>query len=120
MGPFSKTVVYSPILIEQLESTEEPVTDPLPSQIRMLQHGWGLSSRHIKEAESVFSDVFAELQNIFERDGPQILNAAIRKLEQKMTSLVTFADSPIDLEYWERMSGTVLLDDDETVETNLM
>jgi hypothetical protein len=120
LGSFSKTVVYSPQLIEQIEDVEQSSIDPLASKIRMLQHGWGLSSGNAKIAEGVFSDVLAEIDHIFERDGPKILNGAIRSLEQRIHTLVTFADNTIDLEYWERMSGTVLLEDEKTVETNLL
>lgn len=41
-------------------------------------------------------------------------------LERQMPNLITFMESPIDQELWERMSATSLLEDRETIETNFM
>jgi hypothetical protein len=119
LGPFSKIVVYSPLLIKQLEEQRDAI-DPGPSVIRTLQHAWGLPSKHGEAAGEILSQVLSRIQTLFDQQGPEILATTIRKLEQRMPNFITFMGSPIDQEYWERISGTVLLDDGETVETNFI
>jgi hypothetical protein len=112
-------VVYSPPLIEQMEEQKNAI-DPAPSVIRGLQHAWGLPAKHGKVAEQILPQVLSEIQNLFDRQGSEIIATTIRKLEQKMSNFITFMESPIDQEYWERISGMEVMEDGETVETNFI
>jgi hypothetical protein len=120
VGSSAKTVVYSPTLLQQLKDNQSDSIDPLLSQIRMLQHGWGLPSGYTKETENVLPQVLEKLQNIFETQGQEILDSGIKLLEKKLPTLVTFMDTTVDQEDWERISLTGLLEDGVTAETSLL
>jgi hypothetical protein len=121
LGPYSKIVVHSASLIKQLEDAEGLATDSLNSLVQALQLGWGLPSKLREVTETVLPRVLNDLEEIYARDGPEILKNALRKLEQEIPNMITFSDSVVDQEYWERMSMTSLVEsDEEVVETSLM
>lgn len=61
-----------------------------------------------------------KLDEVWAKEGPSIIESSITDLQRQIPNLITFMESPIDQELWERMSATSLLEDGETIETNFM
>jgi hypothetical protein len=88
-------------------------------QANSLQHAWGLPPYQSGSAASILPQVLAELQKAWDQNGEAILDVTMKRMERMVPTFVTFAESLVDQEYWERLSGTALVDE-STVETNLV
>jgi hypothetical protein len=70
--------------------------------------------------EAAWPDIAAELQKLGDTMIPGLIPQAVKGLEKAMPNLISFNSSPIDQMWWERMSGTVVLDNHKSVVTGLL
>jgi hypothetical protein len=117
-GTVRKTVVYSRSLIKDLNTSNEAIIDKEPGQKALLESGFALPKipypdiyRLDKELEKLLSS---------KAKSQDLINQAIGRLEKELPTLVSFTPSPIDQQPWERMAGTFLQEDGQTIETGLL
>jgi hypothetical protein len=119
-GSGEKTVVFSDRYLQELSKLPNKSKDSQAAQIQFISRGFGVASNLPTTLEKILPQVHETLAEACGDASMSLPDNVVRKLEQKMPQLLSFLDNPIDHEPWERMSGTSLLDDEETMETGLM
>jgi hypothetical protein len=121
LGRSLKTYVYSSFLSKDLlDPRHEKQTSPAESKLRFLQNGFGLPLRFSQRFLEIWPGLQTSITDMDKDFGKALEAEALKSMERQMPDLISFASSPIDSEQWERVSGTILLDDKETVETGLV
>ena len=120
IGLQKRTIIYSPGLIENLRVTEDSGLDDKSTQARFMKAAFELPSIDSASYEAVLPEVDNVLRDYLKNGEAKLVKDTIRRLERHLPNLVTFMESPIDQEPWERVSGTIVLEDGKTVETGLV
>jgi hypothetical protein len=121
LGGQLKTYIYSRFLSKDLLDTHnEKHTSPAETKLRFLQNGFGLPLRFSQRFLEIWPSVQTSITDIDKNFGKKIEAEALKLIERQMPDFISFANSNIDAQQWERVSGTILLDDKETVETGLV
>jgi hypothetical protein len=111
--------VYSPNLTRQLKESSVQWDDK-PAHFELLHDAFTLSIWNTPTLEAAWPEIAAELQKLSETMIPDLIPQAIKGLEKAVPNLISFNSSPIDQMWWERMSGTVVLDGNKSVVTGLL
>ena len=113
-------MVYDKDYLRQIDELPETSKDSTLSRARFVGRGFSLSLRLPLALQEIYPSIEDELAKVLNSQMEELSSTAIRNLEQRMPHLISFMESTIDNEPWERLSGTILLEDGETVETGLV
>ena len=116
----TKIVVYSPNLIRQLKGQKSLNWDDKPAHFQFLHDAFSLSVWNTPTLEAAWPDIATELRTLGETIIPGLIPQALKGLERAVPNVISFNSSPVDQMWWERMSGTVVLDEGKTVATGLL
>lgn len=121
LGRQLKTYIYSSSLIaDLLDARNDQHTSPSETKLRFLQNGFGLPLRFSRRFLEIWPSLSKSIDTVDEDVAYKLKIDAIKNMERQMSDLISFASSNIDAQPWERVSGTILLEDNETVETGIV
>jgi hypothetical protein len=89
-------------------------------ETQFAQSAFGLTFKDTASYEALMPEVAELLQKYLQEAETKLIDETIRRLERQLPNLVSFMESPIDQEPWERVSGSIVMEDGKTVETGLV
>lgn len=122
LGRERHTVVYSPVLIQKLADEYAVKTSSTQSIRRIARNVFGVPKNEASFYEGITTELELAINpclKVSEMSQPEV-DDIMRHLQANLPDLVTFNQSVVDEEPWERVSAVRLAEDGESADVSLL